>query len=40
MGPQLYGPLVFYQGGKTIHWKKDSLSIYGAGEIEQPRAEE
>ena len=40
MGPQLYGQLIFDKAGKTIHWKKDSLSIYGAGEIEQPRAEE
>ena len=23
--PQLYGRLIFYKGGKTIHWKKDSL---------------
>ena len=25
MGPQLYGQLIFNKGGKTIHWKKDSL---------------
>ena len=25
MGPQLYGQLIFDKGGKTIHWKKDSL---------------
>ena len=23
--PQLYGQLIFNKGGKTIHWKKDSL---------------
>ena len=23
--PELYGPLIFNKGGKTIHWKKDSL---------------
>ena len=23
--PELYGQLVFDKGGKTIHWKKDSL---------------
>ena len=25
MGPQLYGQLIFDKGGKSIHWKKDSL---------------
>ena len=24
--PQLYGQLIFNKAGKTIHWKKDSLS--------------
>ena len=23
--PELYGQLIFNKGGKTIHWKKDSL---------------
>ena len=25
MDPELYGQLIFYKAGKTIHWKKDSL---------------
>ena len=25
MDPELYGQLIFDKGGKTIHWKKDSL---------------
>ena len=25
MDPQLYDQLIFDKGGKTIHWKKDSL---------------
>ena len=25
MDPELYGQLIFDKGGKTIHWKKDTL---------------
>ena len=38
--PELYGQLIFNKGGETIHWKKDSLSINGAGKIGHPHAEE
>ena len=40
MDPQLYGQLIFNKAGKTIHWKKDSVFINGAGKVAQPRAEE
>ena len=41
MGPQFYDQLIFDKAGKTIHWKKRTVSsINGAGEIGQPRAEE
>ena len=35
MGPQLYGQLILDKAGKTIHGKKDSSSINGAGKIGQ-----
>ena len=39
--PQLYGQLIFDKGGKTIHWKKKTVSsINGAGKIGHPHAEE
>ena len=39
--PQLYGQLIFDKAGKTIHWKKTSVSsINGAGKIGQPHAAE
>ena len=31
--PQLYGQLILYKAGKTIHWKRTVSSISGAGKI-------
>ena len=33
MGPQLSGQLIFNKAGKTIHWKKDSLSVNDVSKI-------
>ena len=39
IGSQLFGQLIFDKAGKTIHWKKDTVSsINGAGKTGQPRA--
>ena len=43
MDPQLYGQPIFDKAGKTLHWKKDNLTISlinGAGKIGQPHVEE
>ena len=41
MDPELYGQLIFDKGGKTIHWKKDSLggSLGGAAVWRLPLAQ-
>ena len=41
MAPQLYCQLIFDKAGKTIHWKKKTVSsVNGAGKIGHPHAEE